>query len=84
MIVKANIEDNRKFTIQPSAQLVVLCLFTIWKIWQKDFGIRVYKVQLMQELKEFHKQNYVLRQGSFLAKKNKIVEFRAMDKIPLH
>lgn len=46
-----SIEKDRNQPIRHREQQLALRLSTLWKIFQKNFGLRVYKIQPMQELK---------------------------------
>ncbi|GFY26504.1 transposable element Tc3 transposase [Trichonephila clavipes] len=49
--VERTIEEDPNESICHRAQELDLCPSTLWKILQKDLGLRAYKIQLVQELK---------------------------------
>ncbi|GFV39287.1 DUF4817 domain-containing protein [Trichonephila clavipes] len=49
--VERSIEEDPNESISHRAQELDLCPSTLWKILRKNLGLRVYKIQLVQELK---------------------------------
>lgn len=49
--LKQSIEKHPNVSIRHPAQQLELYPSTVWKILRKDFGLRVYKIQLVEELK---------------------------------
>lgn len=46
-----SVDDGPKVSIRHRTQQLILCPFTLWKIWGKDFGLLPYKIQLAHKLK---------------------------------
>jgi len=49
--VERSTKENQNESIRHRAQQLDLCRATLWKILRKVLGLRVYKIQLVQELK---------------------------------